>query len=65
VRFRYSRWDGTQDPFGPDLSASELIERMGDDILAGAGAEFAMGRLLRRGIRGRFSGTEALAARLR
>jgi uncharacterized protein with von Willebrand factor type A (vWA) domain len=65
VRFRYSRWDGTQDPFGPDLSASELLERMGDDILAGTGAESAMGRLLRRGIRGRFSGTDALAARLR
>jgi uncharacterized protein with von Willebrand factor type A (vWA) domain len=65
VRFRYSRWDGTQDPLGPDLSASELLERMGDDILAGTGAESAMGRLLRRGIRGRFSGTDALAARLR
>jgi uncharacterized protein with von Willebrand factor type A (vWA) domain len=65
MRLRYSRWDGTQDPFGPDLPASELLERMGDDILAGAGAEFAMGRLLRRGIRGRFSGTDAIAARLR
>jgi uncharacterized protein with von Willebrand factor type A (vWA) domain len=65
VRFSYSRWDGTQDPFGPDISASELLERMGDDILAGAGAELAMGRLLRRGIQGRFSGTDALAARLR
>jgi uncharacterized protein with von Willebrand factor type A (vWA) domain len=50
---------------GPDLSASELLERMGDDILAGSGAEAAMGRLLRRGIRGRFTGTDALAARLR
>jgi uncharacterized protein with von Willebrand factor type A (vWA) domain len=38
---------------------------MGDDILAGAGAELAMSRLLRRGMRGRFSGTDALAARLR
>jgi uncharacterized protein with von Willebrand factor type A (vWA) domain len=65
MRFHYSRWDGTQDPFGPDLSASELLERMGDDILAGAGAEFAMGRLLRKGMRGRFLGTDALAARLR
>ena len=65
MRFEYSRWDGTQDPFGPELSASELLERMGDDILGGAGAEFAMNRLLRWGIRGRISGTEALAARLR
>ena len=65
MRFRYSRWDGTQDPFGPDVSASELLEKMGDDVLAGAGADMAMGRLLRRGIQGRFSGTDALAARLR
>jgi uncharacterized protein with von Willebrand factor type A (vWA) domain len=65
VRFSYSRWDGTQDPLGPDLSASELLERMGDDILAGAGADGALRRLLRRGLQGRFSGTEALASRLR
>jgi uncharacterized protein with von Willebrand factor type A (vWA) domain len=38
---------------------------MGDDVLAGAGADLALGRLLRRGLRGRFSGTDALAARLR
>lgn len=65
MRFNYSRWDGTQDPFGPDLSATELLERMGDDILSGAGADSALQRLLRRGLRGRFSGTEALASRLR
>src|ERR671923_2421468 len=65
VRFRYSAWDGTQDPLGPDLSASDLLDAMSEDILAGEGAEGALQRLLRRGIRGRFSGTDALAARLR
>src|SRR6266540_1690685 len=44
MRFRYSRWDGTQDPLGPDRSVS---------------------RLLRQGMRGRFTGMDALRARLR
>jgi uncharacterized protein with von Willebrand factor type A (vWA) domain len=38
---------------------------MSDDILSGEGADGAMQRLMRRGMRGRFSGTDALAARLR
>jgi uncharacterized protein with von Willebrand factor type A (vWA) domain len=65
VRIRYSRWDGTQDPLGPDLSAGDLLEAMSEEILAGEGAEGAMRRLMRRGLRGRFSGTDALSARLR
>jgi uncharacterized protein with von Willebrand factor type A (vWA) domain len=65
VRFAYSRWDGTQDPLGPDVSAADLLDAMSDDILAGEGAEGALERLLRRGIRGRFSGMDALSARLR
>jgi uncharacterized protein with von Willebrand factor type A (vWA) domain len=65
MRARYSRWDGTQDPLGPDLAASELLEEMSDDILSGAGAEGALMRLLRRGMSGRFTGMDALRARLR
>jgi uncharacterized protein with von Willebrand factor type A (vWA) domain len=65
MRARYSRWDGTQDPLGPDLSASELLEEMSDDILSGAGAEGAISRLLRRGMSGRFTGMDALRARLK
>jgi uncharacterized protein with von Willebrand factor type A (vWA) domain len=65
VRFRYSRWDGTQDPLGPDLSAADLLDAMSEDILAGEGAEGALDRLVRGGMRGRFSGTDALTARLR
>jgi uncharacterized protein with von Willebrand factor type A (vWA) domain len=65
VRIRYSRWDGTQDPLGASLSAGELLDAMSDDLLSGEGADAALQRLLRRGIRGRFSGTDALAARLR
>ena len=25
MRFRYSRWDDSQDPFGPDLAAADRI----------------------------------------
>lgn len=65
MRFRYSRWDGTQDPFGPDVSAGDLMEAMSDDLLSGAGPEAAMHRLMRRGVSGRFGGLDALRARLR
>jgi uncharacterized protein with von Willebrand factor type A (vWA) domain len=65
VRFRYSRWDGTQDPLGPELSAADLLETMSEDILSGDGVDGALRRLIHRGIRGRFSGMDALSARLR
>lgn len=65
MRFRYSRWDGTQDPLGPDLSTGELLEAMSEDLLGGQGADRALTRLLRKGMRGQFSGMDALRARLR
>jgi uncharacterized protein with von Willebrand factor type A (vWA) domain len=65
VRSRYSRWDGTQDPLGPDISAADLLEKMSEDILSGEGVEGALRRLIRRGIKGRFSGMDALSARLK
>lgn len=65
MRSRYSRWDGSQDPFGPDVPAAELLEEMSEDLLSGAGAQGAMSRLLRRGMQGRFNGLDALRARLR
>jgi uncharacterized protein with von Willebrand factor type A (vWA) domain len=64
-RFRYSRWDDTQDPFGADVPAAELLEELSDDILSGAGAEGALSRLMRRGMQGRFGGLDALRERLR
>ncbi len=63
-RSRYSRWDGTQDPFGPDVPASDILEELADDVLMGDGADSALQRLLRRGMRGRFSGLDALRLRL-
>jgi uncharacterized protein with von Willebrand factor type A (vWA) domain len=65
VRFSYSRWDGTQDPLRPDVSAADILEELSEDVLSGIGAEQALGRLLQRGMRGRFSGLESLRSRLR
>jgi uncharacterized protein with von Willebrand factor type A (vWA) domain len=65
VRIRYSRWDGTQNPLGDELSAGELLDAMSEDILSGGGADAALRRLMRRGMSGRITGTDALAARLR
>ncbi len=65
MRIRYSRWDGTQDPLGPDLAAGDLLEAMSDDLLSGEGVERALSRVMRQGIRGRFGGLEALRRRLR
>jgi uncharacterized protein with von Willebrand factor type A (vWA) domain len=47
------------------LPAADLLEEMSEDILSGAGAEGALMRLLRRGMSGRFTGLDALRARLR
>jgi uncharacterized protein with von Willebrand factor type A (vWA) domain len=65
MRTRYSRWDGRQDPFGPEIPAADVLEEMSDDILSGAGAQGALQRLLRRGMQGRFGGLDSLRARLR
>jgi uncharacterized protein with von Willebrand factor type A (vWA) domain len=65
VRTRYSRWDGRQDPFGPEIPAGDVLEEMSEDILSGAGAQGALQRLLRRGMQGRFNGLDALRQRLR
>jgi len=65
VQARYSRWDETQDPFGPELSAGELLEELSDDALSGLGIEGALSRLMRRGMQGSFDGLDSLRARLR
>jgi uncharacterized protein with von Willebrand factor type A (vWA) domain len=65
VRTRYSRWDGSQDPMGPDVAAGDLLEAMSEDLLSGEGVERALSRIMRQGVRGRFGGLEALRRRLR
>ncbi len=65
MRIRYSRWDDTQDPFGEDIPPADLLEELSEDLLSGAGAQGAVSRLLRRGLRGRVGGLDALRSRLR
>ena len=65
MRFRYSRWDGSQDPFGPDVAAADVLDELADDVLMGAPADRALQRLLRRGMQGRFDGLDAVRRRLR
>jgi len=50
---------------GPDLSAGDLLEEMSGELLSGQGADAALSRLIRQGMRGRFSGLDAIRARLR
>jgi uncharacterized protein with von Willebrand factor type A (vWA) domain len=63
--FRYSRWDGTQEPLGPDVASSDILEELSDDILMGDSADRALQRLFRRGMRGRFGGMDAMRRHLR
>ena len=65
MHFRYSRWDDTQDPFGPDIAAGDVLDALADDVLMGGRADRALQRLLRRGMNGRFDGLDAIRRRLR
>jgi len=45
VRARYSRWDGSQDPFGPEVGAADILEELSDEVLMGGSADAALERL--------------------
>ncbi len=64
-RYRYERWDGTQDPLGADLPVDELVERLSEDLLDGRGIDESVRRMLREGMAGRFDGLDRLAERIR
>ncbi len=49
---RYARWDGSQDPFGPDIPIDEAVGRLNEHLLEGWDAEWALRRLLEEGIPG-------------
>ncbi|HEU5004108.1 MAG TPA: VWA domain-containing protein [Actinomycetota bacterium] len=49
---RFAQWDGSQDPFGPDVDLAQVLDEISDDVLSGFGAQAALRRLMRRGMRG-------------
>ena len=53
MRWRYGAWDGRQDPLGERADVGELLDRLGDDLLSGAGGRAALQQLRRRGLPGR------------
>ncbi|MDH4115767.1 MAG: hypothetical protein OEX04_03485 [Acidimicrobiia bacterium] len=63
-RSRYSRWDGSQDPFGADLPVDDLADQLAEDVLDGWGIDAGLRRLLEQGMEGRFDGLRALRERL-
>jgi uncharacterized protein with von Willebrand factor type A (vWA) domain len=48
VRFRYSRWDGSQDV--PDFDADDVLDEIADDVLGYGDLESAMRRLMSQGM---------------
>ena len=64
MRARYSRWDGAQDPFGPEIDVGDLLDEMSDELLAGYGANWALEDVRRRGMRG-VRGTDDIIRALR
>jgi uncharacterized protein with von Willebrand factor type A (vWA) domain len=62
---RYSRWDGTQDPWA---DADDLLEGLGDDVLEFGDLQHALRRMLQRGFQmegQRITGLQSLMERLR
>ncbi len=65
TQFRYSRWDGSQNPFGHDLPIDDVVARLSEDLLEGWGLDHSLRTLLDEGMPGRFSGLDELRDRLR
>lgn len=62
---RYSRWDGTQNPFGADLPVDDLAAQLAEDVLEGWGVDNALRRMLQEGMDGRFDGLREIRERIR
>ncbi|MCA1840628.1 MAG: hypothetical protein LC723_09905, partial [Actinobacteria bacterium] len=65
MRSRFSRWDGTQDPLGPDIDVGDILDEISDDILSGLSPSEALRNLLRQGMHGVTQGLDDLARRVR
>ena len=65
--YRYSGWDGSQDPFGMD--ADDLMDAMSDELMQHGDLQRALQNLMRRGMQGNmgsgFEGLRELMERLK
>ncbi|HET7481444.1 MAG TPA: hypothetical protein VFK89_01155 [Actinomycetota bacterium] len=64
MRAHFSRWDGSQDPFGSDVDVGAVLDEISDELLSGYGLDWSLRELQRRGMTGR-SGLDDLLRRLR
>ena len=67
MKVRFSRWSGTQDPFGAEVTAEQVLDELSDDLLEGMSPEQALRRLLQRGMagmRGPVAGLDQLRRRV-
>ena len=64
MRARYSRWDASQDPFGPDFGVAELLDELSEDLLTGFGPDWSLDNIRRRGFAGRARGLDDLRRQL-
>ncbi|MEX1271405.1 MAG: hypothetical protein WEB55_03030, partial [Acidimicrobiia bacterium] len=62
---RYSRWDGSQNPLGPELPIDEMADQLAEDVLDGWGIDNALRRMLQEGMGGQFDGLRAIRERIR
>jgi len=62
--YQYGPWHGGPDPLAPPYDVAEAMDRIGDDVLAGATPAEALQRFLRRGADG-LRGLDDLRRRLR
>ncbi|HVE76139.1 MAG TPA: VWA domain-containing protein [Actinomycetota bacterium] len=65
MEHNYSRWDGSQDPLGPDIDSGKLLDELSEDLLSGLGPSAALRRLLRQGVQGLTRGLDDLALHAR
>ncbi|MCV7191590.1 vWA domain-containing protein [Mycolicibacterium brumae] len=61
ARTRYSPYTGGPDPLAPPIDLRDALERIGEDVMAGASPRRALRELLRRGMKG-MTGADGLAA---
>ncbi|MGH2806129.1 MAG: hypothetical protein ACRDKT_02515 [Actinomycetota bacterium] len=64
MKAEFSRWDGSQDPFGADVDVGAVLDEISDELLSGYGLDWSLRELMRRGMQGR-SGLDDLLRRLR